>query len=238
MGEELKLLVRTSSPYTLRIVWALKLKGLEYDTVYEDHSLANESSLLLEEINSPIHKNLPVLLIHGGKPIAEPLVILEYIDEVWKQNPLLPQDPYQRAVARFWIKFAEDKVLPSTKNAFVWGDTREEAIGKALENWKLLEEELKGKRFFGGESVGIVDIVVGWIAFSLTAMEEMVGPRLLVTQERFPLLSKWIAEFSSAPIIGENWPSVDQIRRRFYESHPLPQTQPQAEFHGYNYEHA
>ncbi|XP_022980413.1 glutathione S-transferase U7-like [Cucurbita maxima] len=129
MGEELKLLVRTSSPYTLRIVWALKLKGLEYDIVYEDHSLANESSLLLEEI-SPIHKNLPVLLIHGGKPTAEPLVILEYIDGVWKQNPLLSQDPYQRAVARFWVKFAEDKVLPSIINVFVRGNRREEAIGE------------------------------------------------------------------------------------------------------------
>lgn len=105
MEEELKLFRTWSSPFPLRIVWALKLKGLEYDTVYED--LANKSPLLLEY--NPIHKKVPVL-VHGGKPIAESLVILEYIDETWKQNPLLPQDPYQRAVARFWAKFGDDKV--------------------------------------------------------------------------------------------------------------------------------
>ena len=42
--------------------------------------------------------------------IAESTVILEYVDETWKQNPLLPQDPYHRALARFWAKFAEEKV--------------------------------------------------------------------------------------------------------------------------------
>jgi glutathione S-transferase len=82
-----------------------KLNGIQYQYVEED--LPNKSPILLQY--NPVHKKIPVL-VHDGKPLAESLVIIKYIDEVWKQNPLLPQDPYKRAKARFWAKFADKKV--------------------------------------------------------------------------------------------------------------------------------
>ena len=102
---ELKLFRTSSSPFVLRVVWALDLKGIQYDTIFED--LSNKSSLLLQY--NPIYKKVPVL-VHNGKPLLESLVILEYIDEIWKQTPILPEDPSERATARFWAKFGDDKV--------------------------------------------------------------------------------------------------------------------------------
>ncbi|XLS77996.1 hypothetical protein HN51_062221 [Arachis hypogaea] len=89
-----------------KVEWVLRLNGIDHQYIEED--IFNKSNLLLEVI--PVHKKVPVL-VHGNKEIAESFVILDYMDETWKLYPLLPQDPYETALVRFWIKFADEKVM-------------------------------------------------------------------------------------------------------------------------------
>ncbi|XP_045830900.1 probable glutathione S-transferase [Trifolium pratense] len=102
------------SPFTLRVVLTLKLKGILYENIEEDRF--NKSPQLLEY--NPVHKKTPVL-VHDGKPLCESMIIVEYIDEIWPQYPLLPIDPYERAQARFWVKYADDiKRVSEPKQSF------------------------------------------------------------------------------------------------------------------------
>ncbi|XP_030544560.1 probable glutathione S-transferase [Rhodamnia argentea] len=210
MSEEVTLFKTWSSAFALRVVWALQLKGIRYESVLED--ISNKSDLLLRY--NPVHKKVPVLL-HSGRPISESLVILEYLDETWKQVPLLPRDPFARATARFWAKFGDEKVMPSMRTALMSeGKEQEAALAEASEHLQKLEEELKGKKFFGGDSIGYLDIALGWLANLNRVFEEMCSFKV-VDGERFPLLFAWLEEFSDAPVIKDCWPPHDKLVPKF-----------------------
>jgi glutathione S-transferase len=105
---ELNLLGTWLSVFAIRVRMILEQKGLSYE--YLEQDLSNKSELLLQ--HNPIHKKVPVL-IHDGRSICESLVILQYIDENWYGigSPVLPADPYDRAIVRFWAQYIDDKVL-------------------------------------------------------------------------------------------------------------------------------
>ncbi|GLT25019.1 hypothetical protein SLA2020_001750 [Shorea laevis] len=157
MADDLILLNLWSSPFGMRVRIALAEKGLDYELIEED--LSNKSPLLLKM--NPVRKQIAVL-INKGRPICESLIIVQYIDEVWRhKSPLLPSDPCARAKARFWADYVDKNIYAIGK--LVWGATGEiqEAAKKELiECFKVLEGELGDKPYFGGDSFGIVDVAL------------------------------------------------------------------------------
>ncbi|CAN6373909.1 unnamed protein product [Urochloa humidicola] len=198
-GEKVKLFGFWASPYVSRVIWALRIKGVEYDYIEED--LEKKSDQLLEY--NPVHKKVPVL-VYRGKPIAESEVILEFIDEAWKDrgHHILPEDPYERAMARFWARFLQDKLSPPIWKWFTTqGQEQVDAHEAAVEQLLVLENELDGKRFFAGEKIGFVDLSFGPLSYVIPLYEEVTG-RKMIAEDKFPSLSAWMGNFLNSPREG------------------------------------
>ncbi|KAK7343974.1 hypothetical protein VNO77_13138 [Canavalia gladiata] len=207
--EDLKLHGIWYSPFTFRVVWTLKLKGISYENIEEDGF--NKSPQLLEY--NPVYKKIPVL-VHAGKPICESMIIVEYIDEMWPQNSLLPVDPHERAIARFWVRYVDDMVshvraLFRSSN----GEEGEKVIVKIWEHLKVIEDQYLGddqKKFFGGDTINIVDIAFGSLAKFLLVLEDILQVKVLKV-EKFPRLNTWFNNFKDVPLIEENLPDQEKM---------------------------
>uniref|UniRef100_A0ACD5TIM0 Uncharacterized protein n=1 Tax=Avena sativa TaxID=4498 RepID=A0ACD5TIM0_AVESA len=198
-GQDLKLLGTWASPFVLRAQLALSFKGLSFENVEED--LGSKSDLLLT--SNPVHKTVPVL-IHNSKPICESLIIVQYLDEAFAAAgpALLPEDPYDRGVARFWVAFIQDKLLAAWQKVFMakTDDEKAEWLKQTLAAVDVLEGGLKecskGGSFFGGDNVGYVDIVLGAAVPWVHATEALSGAKLF-DAAKVPLLAAWLESFGA-----------------------------------------
>ncbi|XP_006367668.1 probable glutathione S-transferase [Solanum tuberosum] len=207
MVDQVRLLGVSGSSYSRRVEWALRVKGVKYEFIEVD--LQNKSSLLLE--SNPVLKKIPVL-IHNGNPICESIVIVEYIDETFEGPSILPKDPYDRAIARFWAKFLDGKCLEAVGKA-LWckGEEQEKNIQEeAYEMLKIVDNELKDKKFFSGDKIGFVDVAANYIPFWVEIVEEATG-NVLITSEKFPNLCAWIDEYLKCSEVQENLPDRDMM---------------------------
>eukprot|EP00252_Welwitschia_mirabilis_P004854 TRINITY_DN1517_c0_g1_i2.p1 TRINITY_DN1517_c0_g1~~TRINITY_DN1517_c0_g1_i2.p1 ORF type:complete len:229 (-),score=16.79 TRINITY_DN1517_c0_g1_i2:282-968(-) len=194
----LKLLGTKLSPFVVRVMLSFNLKGIPYDFVEEN--LMNKSEFLLK--SNPIYKKVPVL-IHDGKPICESQVILQYVEEAWpsSRHPLLPADPYERALARFWAAFIDDKLGDSLRRTFMNPDKelQKKAVEDVQQNFGHLEEALKttfgGKAYFGGSKVGYVDVVLGSL-YAIIKATENIGNVVFIDDSKTPLLNAWLKRFA------------------------------------------
>ncbi|CAD5191593.1 unnamed protein product, partial [Musa acuminata subsp. malaccensis] len=212
-GIEVKLIGAWPSPFVLRARIALNLKGVEYEFLQE--KFEEKSELLLR--SNPVYKKIPVLL-HHGKPICESMIIVEYVDEAWPAagRAILPADPYERALHRFWASYVDDKWFPSMFG-IAKAETEEAKAESAEQAWaglKLLEEAFeklsKGKAFFGGDTIGYVDIALGSYLGWAKVIERMTGLKLF-DEEKTPLLAVWAGRFCAHEAVKEVMPETEKL---------------------------
>ncbi|KAF2323346.1 hypothetical protein GH714_034796 [Hevea brasiliensis] len=149
---------------------------------------------------NPVHKQIPVL-IHKSRPICGSMVTVQYIDEVWNhKSPLLPSDPLQRAHAKFWADYVDKKIFGIVASK-----------KELIECFKILEEELGDKPYFGGESFGYVDLSL-IPCYSCFYTFETLGK--LIMAEECPKIVDWAHRCLQKESVSKSL--CDQ--RKFYET--------------------
>ncbi|XVE56947.1 hypothetical protein DITRI_Ditri04bG0051900 [Diplodiscus trichospermus] len=218
MGEENKVILHGmwASPFSKRVELALKFKGIPFE--YVEENLKNKRPELLQL--NPVHKEIPVL-VHNGKPIAESLVILEYIDETWMNSPrLLPQDPYKRARVRFWTSFVQQQLIETLLTVFETdGETQEKGVRDMLEKLQVLEEGIKeffpdGNPCIDSNNIGLLDLVFSSVFSHYEIQEEVLGIKI-INIEKIPLVCSWLTALNQLTLVKESIPPHDKLAAIF-----------------------
>src|SRR6478735_7965197 len=89
---------RSSAAYRVRIALNLKNLGYEQQSVHLTRDGGWQWSEEYRAVNP--QKRVPALALDSGEILIQSLAIIEYLDEVHPQPPLLPKDPIERAKVR------------------------------------------------------------------------------------------------------------------------------------------
>lgn len=90
------------------------------------------------------------------------------------------------------------------------GEEKESALQVGIEALQKIEDEIRGKKFFGGDELGYLDITLGWITYWLPVWEQ-VGSFLMLDPLKFPSIFDWIANFLNHPIIKDSLPPRNEL---------------------------
>jgi maleylacetoacetate isomerase len=118
---------------SFRVRVALKLKGLSFEEIPVDILSGEQFKPGYEAVN--VERVVPTF-IHDGHSVFQSLAIIEYIDDIWPEPRLMPEDSHERAYARslalMTIADAHPLVVPRVRNhlAKTFG-----ADAHAIEEW-------------------------------------------------------------------------------------------------------
>jgi maleylpyruvate isomerase len=143
---------RSSAAYRVRI--ALNLKGLSYESlaVHLVKDGGHNKRPEFRAINPQMR--VPVLALDSGEVLIQSLAIIEYLDEIHPDPPLLPRDPLARAKVRALAELIACDIHPLNNTSPL----------------RYLKNELKQ------DQAAIDAWYHHWVLTGFEALESLIGP--------------------------------------------------------------
>ncbi|NND53955.1 MAG: glutathione S-transferase family protein [Gammaproteobacteria bacterium] len=156
---DIKLYSYGGCPFARRTRMTLAEKDIDYELIEID--LRNRPANFKEI--SPYGK-VPVLF-HNGNRLYESAIINEYLDEVYPEPPLMPDDPLQKAQTRIWMNYCDTQFSNASWQFMQAGDNEEKlAAARATLRECFLFIEHEGMRqlsdgpYWLGDTFSMLDI--------------------------------------------------------------------------------
>ncbi len=154
------------SPFVRKVHWALAYKEVEFESV---SVMPGDESAEFRAM-SPIGK-IPAM-DHDGFTVSDSSIILRYLDSVFPDKPLYPQDPQQNAKVSWLEEFADTKLVDACAVFFrerlinpvmMKKPADESAIEDAQANLmppllSYLEGQVQEAGYFFGDSLSAADL--------------------------------------------------------------------------------
>ena len=184
-------------PFARRTRVVLHEKGADFEAREVD--FRNKSEEFLRA--SPTGK-VPVVVVDGDS-LYESSIVNQYLDEVYEEPKLMPEDPKARAYARIWMDHADVDFYPQV---FVSSMGRErgfseERISGALEKLKVtlsrLEERLEGREYLAG-GFSLADVAHAGNFVRLRELDENGAVSLAV----YPNVASWMGRIEARESFG------------------------------------
>lgn len=203
-------------PYSHRTRMVLAIKGLPFETVEVDLLKPPEWFTA-----GPARTQMPRLetgegVFHGAA------VVGEYIDERWPEPALLPGAAAERAWAREWIDWLEEKLQPAYEAALLEIDepkfaelaVRLEAVLRGLEERLRRHRERRGagaaQRFWHGERLGMVDLTYAPSLLRFAGLRRFHAWKL---PEGLDAVAAWIDALAAEPLVRESFQEEAVLRQ-------------------------
>ena len=186
-------------------------KGVEFEYIEQDPYTKSAQWLAINP------RGLVPVVVHNGKSIYESHICIEYIDEVWPDEPrLLPQDPYSRAHARIWGDFIGKKLV----SPYYWLLLRPLEDERNLAKMEFLANLLEFTKamdptgpFFQGKEFGYVDIMFAPWSIRMYILEHYRGVEVPQSEE-FHRYHVWADAVTKHPSVK----AVEQDKNRILEN--------------------
>jgi glutathione S-transferase len=150
---------RAPNPRKLRIY--LAEKGLDLPVKQLDLRAGEQRTP--EFLQKNPFAGVPILELDDGTVIAESLAIMEYLEEIYPNPPLIGADPVTRALVRMWERRIEIGVyLPASRMVLSKGEVSEHARKTLVARLALVNDGLQGREWVAGHfSIADIMLLIG-----------------------------------------------------------------------------
>ncbi|MFT3921621.1 MAG: glutathione S-transferase family protein [Myxococcales bacterium] len=199
----MKLYHHPLSTFSRRIRMQLIEKGVSIDEVLIDMTKAEHKGPAYKTLNP--YGRVP-LLVDGSFVLYESSAIMDYLETVFPEPPLLPQSAQSRALVAMHIKLCDVEFGSQTRSVIFprrffprerWDvPSQEKAIDGIAKHLGILEAQLTGKSYLVDDRYTLADLAYTPFVQFLPLLE-LTAP---------PNVARWIARIEARPSAQQTRP--------------------------------